>query len=420
SSPTPGGASLGGDPPSHIGPYEIEKELGRGGMGRVFLARQREPVERPVAVKVMATPGAALAAATARFEGEQQSLALAAHPNVAQIFDAGVTADGLPYLVMEYVPGQDLCSYARSRKLDLRARLRLFLPVCEAVQHAHRRGVIHRDLKPSNVLVFESGDKATPKVIDFGLAKLVDGSLNLTRGDAMLGTPGYMSPEQIFGETSAIDTRTDIYSLGALLYELLTDHTPFDVDRAHIARLFETVANHSPERPSRRVSQELASMLADDLDWVVLKALARDPDDRYGSVESLASDVRAVLDGHTVSARRPTPTYRLRKWANRHRAAVLTGAISLVVASAAVAWGAYGRWQKAQETRLAQRLGEEVARFESLLRFAHTIPLHDLRPTKAEILRRVEELEVELEGAEPSAVGDGVGKAQQAFKARDF
>ncbi|MEO1367292.1 MAG: serine/threonine-protein kinase, partial [Acidobacteriota bacterium] len=387
-------------------------------MGRVFLARQREPVDRPVAVKVMAVSGAGGAAA-ARFEGEQQSLALAAHPNVAQIFDAGVTAAGLPYLVMEYVPGQDLCRYARSKALGLRARLRLFLPVCEAVQHAHRRGVIHRDLKPSNVLVFESGSIATPKVIDFGLAKLVDGDRDLTRGDAVLGTPGYMSPEQIFGDTSAIDTRTDVYSLGALLYELLTDQPPFDLDRSHIARLLESVANRPPERPSRRVPKELASMLADDLDWVVLKALARDPADRYGSVEALAADVRAVLDGRTVSARKPTAAYRLRKWAGRHRAAVLTGALSLAVASTAVAWGAYGRWQKAQEARLAQRLGEEVVRFESLLRFAHTIPLHDLRPTKSEIRRRVEALEVELADAGRSAVGPlsyAVGRGRLALE----
>ncbi|MEM1178041.1 MAG: protein kinase [Acidobacteriota bacterium] len=409
----------GGDAPARIGPYAVEKELGRGGMGRVFLAQQSQPVAREVAVKVLSSGGSSVSGAVARFQSEQQSLALVAHPNVAQIFDAGVTDDGLPYLVMEYVPGRDICSYARRHRLDLRARLRLFLPVCEAVQHAHRRGVIHRDLKPSNVLVYETGGKASPKVIDFGLAKLVDGDQNLTRADAMLGTPGYMSPEQIFGDATAVDTRTDVYSLGAVLYELLTDQTPFDVSRDHLARLFETVSSREPERPSRRVPRELASVLADDLDWVVLKALARDPDDRYGSPEALAEDLRAVLDGRTVSARRPTPAYRLRKWASRHRPAVIAGALSVAVALAALGWAVHSRWRHAQETRLAQRLGEEVVRFESLLRFAHTIPLHDLRPTQAEIRRRVEALESELSTAGPVAEGPlsyAVGRGRLALQ----
>ena len=409
-----------------IGDYEVVEPLGQGGMGQVFRARQHQPVERDVAVKILRAAASPSSALAVRFEAEQQSLALVAHPNVAQIFDAGVTDEGLPFLVMEYLPGKNICEFARDGELGVRARLRLFLPVCEAVQHAHRRGVIHRDLKPSNVLVLETGGKSIPKVIDFGLAKLMHDGPDLTRADALLGTPGYMSPEQIYGDSNGIDTRTDVYGLGAVLYELLAGEAPFDISRDNIARLFETVSARTPERPSRRAPSERASLLADDLDWVVLKALAKDPDERYGSVDALAADLTAVLDGRPVSARRPTLGYKLLKWSQRHRAAVVMGALAVAVTVGAIAWGAHSRWQSAQQTRLAQQLGEEVARFESRLRFAHTIPLHDLRPTKAQIRTRVDHLASELETADAAsegplsyAVGRGWLALGESSQARD-
>jgi hypothetical protein len=355
--------------PERIGRYEVVAVLGRGGMGEVFLARQHGPLPREVAVKVVR---AALASdeVLARFAIEREAMGRMRHPHIATLYDAGSTELGRPYFVMEHVPGPPLTRYCDEHRLDARGRLELFLQVCDAVQHAHDKGVLHRDLKPSNVLVAHNEGRPVAKVIDFGVAKAVGGPLRgegtPTRHGDLLGTPEYMSPEQAAGGELEVDTRTDVYALGVILYELLTGVVPFDGRRlraAGQAGMIEILRHETPARPSTRLTPGtpatrraarlrrthptlLRRSLRRDHDWIVLQALEKDRDRRYASVSDLALDVRRVLAHEPVTARPPSVAYRLARALRRHRvllataglaAAALVAAVSIVLVAAAQA-----------------------------------------------------------------------------------
>jgi serine/threonine protein kinase len=348
-------------PGSRVGPYLLLEPLGEGGMGTVFLAEQSAPVRRRVALKVI-KPGMDTAQVVARFEAERQALALMDHPNIAKVFDAGATPSGRPYFVMERVDGVPITRYCDDHRLSPRERLELFIPVCQAVQHAHQKGIIHRDLKPSNVLVAEVDGKPAPKVIDFGVAKAVDpgmtGRTAVTIAGALVGTPEYMSPEQA-GAGPDVDTRTDVYGLGVLLYELLTGTTPIDretLGRAALDEVLRRVREEEPPSPSTRLSgtgdrlpsvaavratepARLARLVRGDLDWVVMKALEKDRARRYETAIGLARDLQRYLDGDPVEAGPPSRVYRMRKFARKHRvglAAAGAVVLALVVAISAL------------------------------------------------------------------------------------
>jgi serine/threonine protein kinase len=335
--------------PKNIGPYRLIQTLGVGGMGHVWLAEQTEPVHRRVALKLIRA-GTYDAALLQRFQSERQSLAIMEHPTIAKVFDAGTTPEGQPYFAMEYVDGSPITDYCDRKKLGIRERLKLFLHVCDGVQHAHQKAVIHRDLKPSNILVTEVDGKPTPRIIDFGLAKAAGshapGETVFTHVGAFLGTPGYMSPEQADPNLRDIDTRTDVYSLGVVLYELLTGYLPFDPTQWKRQRLDEVLRQlreTDPERPSTKVGAnratstaraeargtqneaQLVSALRGDLDWITLKALEKDRERRYGTSSALAADVERYLQHLPVEARPASAMYRLRKHARRNRVAVAVG-----------------------------------------------------------------------------------------------
>ncbi len=338
----PGGGAPGSDlaPGEVIGPYRIVRQLGEGGGGLVFEAEQEQPVRRRVALKILKL-GMDTRRVIARFEAERQTLALMEHPNVARVIDAGATTAGRPYFVMELVPGQRITDYCERNALSLEARIGLLCRVCEAVQHAHQKGIIHRDLKPSNILVATVDGRPVPKVIDFGIAKAVAGTtedaVDFTLVDQPVGTPAYMSPEQLFGRLGETDTRSDIYSLGVVLYELVAGRPPMDNDellRGGLDELRRQVREVEPPPPSRLrwVGRDGSKS---ELDWIVLKAIAKDRERRYQTVRALADDLERLLVGAAVEAHPPGRWYRLQKLARRNRLA----AASITIAVVALAGG---------------------------------------------------------------------------------
>jgi eukaryotic-like serine/threonine-protein kinase len=340
--------------------FQLIRKLGEGGMGQVWLAEQTSPVKRQVALKLIKA-GMYDESVVQRFQSERQSLAMMDHPAIAKVFDAGTTPQGQPYIVMEYVPGLPITEYCDQKKLKIADRLELFIQVCEGVQHAHQKAIIHRDLKPANILIVEVDGKATPRIIDFGLAKAVtpqggDEPLH-TRLGLFMGTPGYMSPEQADPNMQDIDTRTDVYSLGVVLYVLLAGLQPFDTkqrQKRSFDELLRKVREEEPPRPSTKVStdraisagtaearstvpKQLVKMLRGDLDWIAMRALEKDRARRYGTPSELAADIRRYLNHEPVVARPASVGYLLRRYARRHRVAMgVAAGLVLVLAAFSV------------------------------------------------------------------------------------
>jgi serine/threonine protein kinase len=354
-------------PGTVIGPYKLLEQIGEGGMGLVFMAEQQRPVRRRVALKVL-KPGMDTRQVVARFEAERQALALMDHPNIAKIHDGGTTESGRPYFVMELVRGVPITDFCDERRLTTRERLELFVTVCQAVQHAHQKGIIHRDLKPSNVLVTLHDTRAVPKVIDFGIAKATSQPLTertlFTHFAQMVGTPLYMSPEQAEMSGLDVDTRSDVYSLGVLLYELLTGTTPFEGDtlrRVGLDEMRRLIREEEPPTPSQRLHtldaqacstvserrgvdvRRLGQALRGELDWIVMRALEKDRERRYESASAFAADVQRYLNDEAVAACPPSANYRLRKYVRRHRRALATAGLvagALLTATAVSTWQA--------------------------------------------------------------------------------
>src|SRR5713226_7226725 len=380
---------IGEKPGDRIGQYKLLQQIGEGGYGVVYMAEQEAPVRRRVALKII-KPGMDTKSVIARFEAERQAVASMDHPNIAKVFDAGATESGRPYFVMELVRGVKITEYCDQHSLTTEDRLKLFVQVCQAVQHAHQRGIIHRDIKPSNILVTQSREGvATPMVIDFGVAKattdqrLTDKTV-FTAFEMLVGTPAYMSPEQAELSSVDVDTRTDIYSLGVLLYELLTGSTPFETGellKVGLDEIRRVIREEEPLRPSTRLSQmpganlttiaqhrrseppKLIRAISGDLDWIVMKAVEKNRTRRYETANGLALDVQRFLAHEAVSARPPSKLYKFQKTVERNRLLFIGLGIiatllivSLIVVSASLAQERQSR----REARQVKQFLEEM------------------------------------------------------------
>jgi len=384
-------------PGSEIGRYELLRLIGEGGMGLVYLAEQREPVRRQVALKILKL-GMDTVRVVARFRAEQQTLAMLDHPNIARVFDAGTTESGRPYFVMEYVEGVPITRYCDRQKLSIEERLRLFQQVCAAIQHAHQKGVLHRDIKPSNILVSANDHAPLPKIIDFGIAKAVHQPLteqtSITEQGQLLGTPEYMSPEQADMAYSEIDTRSDVYSLGVVLYELLAGATPFEAEtlrKRGVEHIRQIIRNEEPKTPSVRLTTlgeqarevalmrrtqllTLARRLKKELEWIPLKAMRKEREQRYQSVSELAQDVSNYLAGTALLAGPESRIYRTRKFMRKHAGSVAM--VTLVVIAvllglaASILMGCRAERARKQEATARRQIEQALARAEQAERIA--------------------------------------------------
>ncbi len=369
-----------------IGPYKLREKIGEGGMGVVYVAEQEQPIRRKVALKVI-KPGMDSQAVLARFEAEQQALAIMNHRNIAKVLDAGIADSGRPYFVMELVQGIPITEYCDEKRLNVTERLELFVSVCQAIQHAHQKGIIHRDIKPSNVLVTEEDGQAIPKIIDFGVAKALSQRLTdrtlYTHFQAFLGTPLYASPEQASLSNVDVDTRSDVYSLGVLLYELVTGDTPHDksqMQRAAYEEICRIIRDEEPPKPSTRLStmgasateiskrrrsdpSRLVQSVRGDLDWIVMKALAKDRSRRYEGANSLAADIGRMLSNEAIEARPPSATYRLRRFVQRNRPAVVVSSLAMLVLLS----GFYGLSVQWKSVEIVNRSRQVEENFRELL-----------------------------------------------------
>jgi serine/threonine protein kinase len=386
--PAPPVSEKAGD---EIGPYILRQQIGEGGFGTVWMAEQKKPIARMVALKVV-KPGMDTQQVLARFGAERQALTMMDHPNIAKVLDAGATEAGRPYFAMELVRGLPITEFCDRQKLDTRARIELFKDVCSAVNHAHQKGIIHRDLKPSNILVSLHGDKPVPKVIDFGIAKAMHGKLTeqtlFTRFEQFMGTPLYMSPEQAELSGLDIDTRSDIYSLGVLLYEILAGQPPFDAGtllNAGYDEMRRMIREVEPPRPSVRLTgltleqgqtlttahqtqpEKLGKLLKGELDWVIMKAIEKDRGRRYETAAALATDLERYLSDEPVAAAAPSRAYKFRKFVRRNKgvlAATAAVLLALVVGMAVSAWQMV-RAAQAEVDSIMHMIEKEQAREEA-------------------------------------------------------
>ncbi len=431
--------------------YKIRQEIGEGGMGTVYLAEQLRPVRRQVALKLI-KPAMDSRNVLARFESERQALALMDHPHIARVLDAGSTANGRPFFVMELVKGIPITEYCDAHRLDIPARLALFRQVCRAVQHAHQKGIIHRDLKPSNILVEAHDDKPIPKVIDFGLAKATSG-MRLTEQSlftafgSVAGTPRYMAPEQARFNALDADTRADIYALGVILYELLIGTTPItreSIQRAALDETLRVIREVEPPTPSSRISTSealpslaanrhveparLSRLVRGDLDWIVMKALAKERERRYASAVGLADDLERHLNHEAVSAGPPTAAYRLRKFVRRNRTQVTAAALVLVALVLGVVGTTLGLFEARRQEGIA-----DGQRGQAEKRLAQVTKMNDIlgsifkdldpknaqkdgKPLSAVLGERLDRATAEIEG---EATGDPLAVARMQMTLGD-